>query len=399
MDDAVSMSSRVAAAALLPPLPAELAIVIPTLNERQNAPILVERLAAALVGIGWEAVFVDDDSADGTADVVRAIGQQRANIRVLQRIGRRGLSSACIEGILATSAPYVAVLDGDLQHDETLLPQMLATIKSRGLDIVIASRFAAGSGAAGLTEARFRLSGWANRLARLIVKAELSDPMSGFFVIERGAFMSALRGLSGQGFKILLDLFASAPRPLSFVELPFTFRARHFGESKLDTMVAWEYLMLLLDKLVGHVVPVRFLLFAMIGGLGVFTHLSILWLTTHLLGFAFTIGQAAATAGAMTGNFFLNNLFTYRDRRLRGRQLVSGLVSFYGVCGIGAAANVGIAAHLFGSNHSWWSSGLAGAAIGAVWNYAMSAVFTWRSGRLVTLSMRPSSLPSRGVSN
>jgi dolichol-phosphate mannosyltransferase len=366
---------------LSPLLPAELSVVVPTLNERDNVEILVARLEAALAGARWEAVFVDDDSDDGTADVVRRIAQQRPNIRVIQRLGRRGLASACIEGILATASPYIAVMDADLQHDESLLPQMLATIKSRRVDIVVASRFAAGGSAAGLKQSRRKLSSWANRLARLIVKAELSDPMSGFFLIERGAFTAAMRNLSGQGFKILLDLFASAPRPLTFVELPFAFRERRWGESKLDTLVAWEYLTLLLDKLVGHVVPVRFLLFTTIGGLGVFTHLLILWLTTHPLGLAFAVGQATATIGAMTGNFFLNNLFTYRDRRLRGWGVVKGLLSFYAVCGIGAVANVGIAAHLFGYNHSWWLAGLAGAAIGAVWNYAMSAIFTWRPER------------------
>jgi dolichol-phosphate mannosyltransferase len=362
-------------------LPAELAVVVPTLNERENVAVLVGRLEAALAGLRWEAVFVDDDSDDGTADAVRRIAQQRPNIRVIQRVGRRGLASACIEGILATAAPYVAVMDADLQHDEALLPQMLATIKRRHVDVVVASRFAAGASAAGLKQSRLRLSDWAGRLSRLIVKAELSDPMSGFFLIERGAFTAAMRNLSGQGFKILLDLFASAPRPLSFVELPFAFRERRWGESKLDTLVAWEYLMLLLDKLVGHVVPVRFLLFATIGGLGVFTHLLVLWLATHPLALAFAVGQTAATVGAMTGNFFLNNLFTYRDRRLRGWRAVSGLLSFYAVCGIGAVANVGIAAHLFGDHHSWWLSGLAGAATGAVWNYAMSAIFTWRPDR------------------
>jgi dolichol-phosphate mannosyltransferase len=361
-------------------LPAELAVVIPTLNERENVPLLVDRLDQALSGVRWEAIFVDDDSEDGTADAVRRIARRRANIRIVQRLGRRGLSSACIEGMLASAAPYIAVIDGDLQHDENLLPQMLAAIKQGRVDIVVASRFAAGGSTPGLTLARQRLSAWANRLARLIVRAELSDPMSGYFLIERGAFDAAMRNLSGQGFKILLDIFASSPRPLAFAELPYAFRPRRHGESKLDTLVAWEYGLLLLDKLVGHVVPVRFLLFSAIGGLGVFTLMFILWVTTHLLFFPFALGQATATVAGMTGNFFLNNLFTYRDRRLRGWRLLGGLLSFYAVCGIGAVANVGIAAHLFDTSHSWWLSGLAGAAIGAVWNYAMSAVFTWRSG-------------------
>jgi dolichol-phosphate mannosyltransferase len=340
------------------------------LNERENVAALVDRLEGALSGVRWEAVFVDDDSPDGTADLLRELGQQQSNIRCVQRLGRRGLSSACIEGILASSAPFIAVMDADMQHDEALLPKMLATIKERQLDVVVGTRYGANASVGDWQRSRVVISGLASRLARLVMKAELTDPLSGFFLIARGAFAETMRDLSGQGFKILLDIFASSPRPLAFAELPFHFRRRVNGESKLDTLVAWEYLTLLLDKLTGPIIPVRFLLFAMIGGFGVLTHLATLWLAVNPLGIDFAAGQASATMVAMTGNFLLNNLFTYRDRRL---------LSFYAVCGLGAAANVGIAAHLFDANHSWWLAGLAGAAIGAVWNYAMSSVFVWRS--------------------
>jgi dolichol-phosphate mannosyltransferase len=360
---------------------AELVIVIPTLNERDNVPLIVERLNRVLAGISWEAIFVDDDSPDRTADAVRALARRQANVRCLQRIGRRGLSSACIEGILASAAPYAAVMDGDLQHDEALLPAMLAKLKAERLDIVVASRHTGDGSVGDWRRSRVMISDLATRLGRLVVRADLSDPMSGFFVVRRDAFEASMRSLSGQGFKILLDLFASAPRPLVFAEMPFTFRQRLHGESKLDAMVAWEYLMLLLQKLVGPAVPVRFLLFAMIGGLGIGTHLLTLWFATHVLMLVFSLAQAAATLVAMTGNFLLNNLFTYRDRRLRGRRLWTGLVSFYAVCGAGAAANVGVASYLNGDHESWWLAGLAGAAVSVVWNYAMSAIFTWAPRR------------------
>jgi dolichol-phosphate mannosyltransferase len=357
--------------------PVELTVVIPTLNERDNVPLMVERLNGVLAGLGWEAIFVDDDSSDGTADAVREIARRHGNIRCLQRVGRRGLSSACIEGILASAAPYVAVMDGDLQHDETLLPEMLAKIKAEHLDVVVASRHVAEGSLGEWEQSRVRISDFATRLSRMVVKAELSDPMSGFFIIERSAFTGAMRRLSGQGFKILLDLFASTPRPFAFAELPLRFRQRLHGESKLDTLVAWEYLMLLLQKLIGPAVPVRFLLFALIGGLGVGVHLAALW-TVLMLGASFAVAQGAATVTAMTGNFLLNNLFTYRDRRLKGWRIFSGLASFYAVCGAGAAANVGVAAYIAGG-HSWWFAGLAGAAVSVVWNYAMSSIFTWSS--------------------
>ena len=379
MSDLTDCGGQTVLAPPAAPVPPELAVVIPTLNERENILALVERLEAALAGIRWEAVFVDDDSPDGTADLVREMGQRRSNIRCVQRLGRRGLSSACIEGILASSAPFIAVMDADMQHDEALLPKMLGTIKERELDIVVGTRYGANGSVGDWQRSRVAISSLASRLARLVVKAELTDPLSGFFVIARGAFAATMRNLSGQGFKILLDIFASSPRPLAFAELPFHFRRRVHGESKLDTLVAWEYLILLLDKLAGPMIPVRFLLFAMIGGLGVLTHLSALWLAVYPLGIGFAAAQTIATVVAMTGNFLLNNLFTYRDRRLHGRALLTGLLSFYAVCGLGAAANVGIASHLFVANHSWWLAGMGGAAIGAVWNYAMSSVFIWRS--------------------
>jgi dolichol-phosphate mannosyltransferase len=371
----------------------ELAVIIPTLNERDNVPIMVERLNRVLAGISWEAIFVDDDSPDGTADVVRALARRQSNIRCLQRLGRRGLSSACIDGILASAAPYAAVMDGDLQHDENLLPEMLAKLKADGLDIVVASRHIEEGSLGALEPSRVMISDFASRLGRLVVKAEMTDPMSGFFMVKREAFAEAMRALSGQGFKILLDLFASSPRPLAFAEVPLNFRQRLYGESKLDTMVAWEYLMLLLQKLVGPAVPVRFLLFSIIGGLGIGTHLLTLWFGTHVLFLAFALAQAAATVVAMTGNFLLNNLFTYRDRRLRGKRLWTGLLSFYAVCGAGAAANVGIASYLAGIHDSWWLAGLAGAAVSAVWNYAMSSIFTWSPRRPAAPEAAPQPVP------
>jgi dolichol-phosphate mannosyltransferase len=354
----------------------ELAVIVPTLNESANLPLLVERLHEVLRGIAWEVVFVDDDSRDGTASVARVIAQRDSRVRVLQRIGRRGLSSACIEGILATSAPIVAVMDADLQHDETLLPEMLQAVRGGDIDIAVASRYVDGGSVGEWETGRARISDFATRLSRLIVHSDIRDPMSGFFVVRRPAFEAAVRNLSGQGFKILLDLFASSPTSLRFREFPFRFRQRQFGESKLDAMVAWEYLMLIADKLVGHIVPVRFVLFALIGVLGVPVNLLVLRLA---LGIHISFGWSAAlaTLGAMVFNFFLNNQFTYRDRRLKGTQFLRGLITFCLGCSIGALANVGIARVVYGMHPSWWWAGLAGALIGAVWNYAIASTYTW----------------------
>jgi dolichol-phosphate mannosyltransferase len=354
----------------------ELCVIVPSFNERDNIAPLLRGLDQALAGIAWEVVFVDDDSPDGTAAAIRDIAQRDPRVRCLRRIGRRGLSTAVIEGMLASSAPYLAVIDADLQHDETLLPQMLAAVRRQGLDIVVASRYLDGGGFGDWSTRRAGISRFATRLARLVVPAELTDPMSGFFLITRPAFERVVRRLSGQGFKILLDLFASAATPYRYLELPYVFRPRLYGESKLDSLVVWEYLMLLLDKLIGGIVPVRFILFSGVGGLGIAVHLTTLFLTLGALPFA--ASQAAATVAAMTSNFFLNNIMTYRDSRLRGRRFVTGLLSFYAICSVGALANVGVASAIFQRHYTWWVSGLAGAAVGVVWNYGVSSIFTWR---------------------
>ena len=358
---------------------AELTIVVPTLNERDNLEPLLALIAAALEGVSWEVIFVDDDSSDGTADHARVLARQNVRVRCLQRIGRRGLSTACIEGVLASASPYVAVMDGDLQHDERLLPRMLDMLRREPVDLVVGSRYVAGGEIGeGLSSSRERVSGFATWLARFICKAEIADPMSGFFMFRREVFQGAVRNLSGQGFKIMLDLIASSPQPLRVLELPYKFRRRRYGESKLDVLVAWEYGMLLADKLIGHIVPVRFALFALIGGLGLFVHMAVLWSALTLIAPSFLAAQTTATIVAMTSNFFLNNLFTYRDQRLRGWRLVRGLLSFYLICSIGAVANVGIATYVFRADQTWWVAGIAGVIVGSVWNYAVSSVFTWK---------------------
>ncbi len=358
----------------------DLAVVVPTFNERANVATLVARLDRVLGDRRWEVIFVDDDSPDGTADVVRELGRADPRVRVIQRIGRRGLSSACVEGMCATAAPLVAVIDGDLQHDETLLPEMAAMLAADpALEVVVGSRFVAGGGTGEWDRDRLNKSAFATRLSRRVLKVDLSDPMSGYFMIRTATVRALVPQLSAIGFKILLDIMTASPRPLAFAELPYVFRPRTEGESKLDHVVAMEYLIALYYRRFGRVVPVRFAMFSAIGVLGVGMHMGVLAALYVLLAAPFLTAQIVATAAAMTGNFFLNNALTYRDRRLRGwRQLVDGWVSFCLVCAVGAVANVGVAAFLHDMRDgAWAASALAGVLVGAVWNYALSSRFTW----------------------
>ena len=357
----------------------EISIVVPTFSEAENIAELHARLSAVLGSESWELIFVDDDSPDGTADLARALSNQDQRVRCIQRIGRRGLSTAVVEGVLSSSAPYVAVMDADLQHDESILPAMLHELRSRNLDIVVGSRYVAGGGTGDWNESRKTISRIAGSMAKGLVPADLHDPMSGFFAVRSEALRDAARRLSGYGYKILLDLFVSAGRPLRFAEVPYTFKPRVHGQSKLDSLVAWEYLMLLVDKRIGHIIAPRLLFFLLVGGSGVALHYLIL--STLYLGFdvPFTVAQLAGTVLAMTSNFFLNNLFTYRDQRLRGMRLARGLLSFYAVCGLGALANIGIAAFAFSKNIEWALSAAAGIVVGTLWNYLATARFTWGS--------------------
>ena len=357
----------------------EIGVVIPTFNERANVATLVARLDVALAGHRWEAIFVDDDSPDGTADAAREIARIDPRVRVIQRIGRRGLSSACIEGMCASSAPVVAVIDGDLQHDEALLAPMLAALADPAIDVAIGSRFVAGGGTGAWDHDRVAKSAFATRLSRRVLKADLSDPMSGFFAIRSDVLRALVPVLSGIGFKILLDIMTASPRPLKFVELPYMFRLREAGESKLDHVVAMEYLIALYDRMFGKVIPVRFAMFSAIGALGAAVHLGVVWLVFRGLGLGFITATVVATLVAMTFNFFLNNTLTYRDRRLVGaKSLFDGWVSFCVVCSVGAAANVGMAAFLHEVRQGDWAlSALAGIAVAAVWNFALSSRFTW----------------------
>jgi len=356
--------------------------VVPTFNESANVAELTRRLGEALRGIAWELVYVDDDSPDHTAEAVRQLAQHDARVRVIQRIGRRGLSSACVEGVLATSAPYVAVMDADLQHDERLLPAMLQALRHGDLDIAIGSRYVDGGQIGEWDEQRASISRLATRVSHAVVPAALKDPMSGFFMIRREAFMARVHSLSALGFKILVDLFASGPQPLRFVELPYEFRARHAGQSKLDSHVAWDYGMLLIDKLIGRWIPARFVSFGLIGSAGVVVHMAVLTALFKPGLVSFQLGQAIAAAVAMVFNFFVNNLLTYRDQRLRGARLLRGLASFMLVCSVGAVANVGVAQFLFSRDQGWVPAALIGIVVAAVWNFATSSFYTWgrRSG-------------------
>jgi dolichol-phosphate mannosyltransferase len=375
MNDAARPASENPPQAAVAP---QLSVIVPTFNERDNVTTLYRRLATALADVAWEVIFVDDNSPDGTWDVVRTLARQDPRIRCIRRIGRRGLSGACIEGILASSALYVAVIDADLQHDETRLPVMLTILQNGEADLVVGSRYVEGGSADSFNKQRAGASALATAVARRVLRVEIADPMSGFFTIRSDRFEQLAPQLSTQGFKILLDIVATARGTLRAKEIPYTFASRLHGESKLDSMVALDFLGLVLAKLTHDAVSLRFLLFAMVGSLGLFVHLATLFVTLEIFDMPFPEAQACGALLAMTSNFILNNFLTYRDQRLKGFAILRGLLLFYLVCSVGLFANVGVAFSVYDQEPIWWLAGAAGALMGVVWNYAMSGLFVWR---------------------
>ena len=356
-----------------------LAIILPTLNESGNLAPLVERIESALGAEGWEVLIVDDDSKDGTADEGRALAQIDRRVRVIQRIGRRGLASAAIEGFCATAASFVAVMDADHQHDPALLPKMLAVLEAGEADIAVASRFAEGASTQNWANPeREKLSGFANAIARRLTGVELSDPMSGYFMLPTSTARALVPRLSGIGFKILLDLLATSNVPMRVREFPLDFAARREGTSKLDRAILFDFLAGLYDKTLGRVIPTRFALFGTVGAAGVLVHMAVLASLLFVFEEGFTLAQGIAVLSAMSFNFWLNNWLTYRDKRLVGwGETLRGWAGFCATCAVGGFANVAVATLLEGRGVYWALAALCGILIGSVWNYALSSRFVW----------------------
>ena len=341
---------------------------------------LIALLQKALGGIDYEIVFVDDDSPDGTASYSRQVAQTNPRVRSIHRLGRRGLASAAVEGMLASSAPYVAVIDGDMQHDERVLPRMLEILRNTDAELVVGTRNAEGGDMGNFAAHRVAISRLGQKLSALVSRTKLSDPMSGFFMLRRTVLDEVVYDLSMTGFKILLDIISSAHRPLRVAEVGYTFRNRKHGESKLDAVVAIEFIELLIGKLTRGWIPVSYFIFGLVGLAGVGLNAILL----HFLragGLTFEAGQAYAGAIVSCINYFLNNRFTFRLNRLRGSGLWIGFVLFVAVCAIGLAINVRFAVFLANAGLAHLFASSIGIIIGSVWNYWVTSVFVWRINR------------------
>jgi dolichol-phosphate mannosyltransferase len=379
LEDTISTSAPTRPRRPKAPPAFELTVVSPTFNEKANIRPLVAKLDAALRGVAWQVIFVDDNSPDGTAEEVKAVAQGDPRVQCLRRVGRRGLAGAVIEGALASSAPVIAVIDADLQHDETLLPAMLGLIQDDEADLVIASRYLDPEGLdTGLSATRKQGSRLATWMGRQVLRSEVSDPVSGFFMARRQVWETTAPKLSTEGFKILFDLLASMADPVRVAELPYRFRDRLAGESKLDRRVVIEYLSLILNKATGGAIPTRAVMFALVGSTGFLVNVAIAeMLVAARAPLAFWQIQLLAAFVAMTSNFVVNNAVTYFDRRKKGLALVTAYIRFCLLCSAGLFVNVAVGTFLEDRLDLPFASTVAGAAFGAVWNYVTTALAVW----------------------
>ena len=352
-----------------------ISVVVPTYNEAANVQMIYDGLAEALSDRSWELVVVDDDSPDGTADAVRALGRQHDNVRCVQRVQERGLCSAVHWGVQAAHGDVVVIMDGDLQHEPALIPKMIEALQA-GHDIVSGSRFLEGAAEKGLSERRRRLSDWGNRLTNRFLGTALSDPLTGFFATSRRLFLESIPQMQADGFKVFFDLVYHN-RNVTIRELPFAFQRRRHGQSKLDLYVLWLLACDIVSKLSRGMLPPRLISFVGVGLIGSIFHFAILYASMDL-GAVFWVAQAIATVVAMVFNFTINNVLTYSDDRLRGTAFYKGLLLYSLIASVGIVANVSTAqiAYLRLHGHTFIAAAT-GLVIDVIWRFVVSNRLIW----------------------
>ena len=356
-----------------------LSIIVPTYNERENILVLVDRINRVLPGIDFEIVIVDDNSPDKTWEEGERIHLLDPRVRVLRRVGRKGLSSAVIEGALSSQTQFIAVMDGDLQHDETILAAMLETAK-QGADLVIGSRYLKEAGVGDWEKKRTLLSQWGTKLTLKLIGHKVSDPLSGFFLMRKQLFSDCAEKLVGQGFKILLDVLSNfPPGTITIKEVPFVFRRRSYGESKLSPSTIKYFVEFLFIKTFGRYIPIRFVKFCLVGLGGAMVHFFLLYLFYRKFLFSYQLSLIIAIECAIISNYLYNNFWTFWEYRKIKAGLIGGLLRYNIATAFGGVANFIISSYLLEHGFFWVWASLYGAMVGVLWNYTLSKVITWQS--------------------
>jgi dolichol-phosphate mannosyltransferase len=354
-----------------------ISIIVPTYNERNNITPLIERIAHALSNYDYEVVFVDDNSVDGTAEAAGALSSKYP-VKVIVRQHERGLASAVVDGLKHVTGQIVGVIDADLQHPPEVMPDLLREIES-GADIVIASRYVKGGACQGWGLTRRIISKGAVFLAHLLLPPtrQVKDPMSGFFMFNRQVVAHA--NLKPTGYKILLELLMEGEFQ-NLAEVPYTFKTRSSGESKLNARQQIDYLKHIYSLMRRKGELLRFVKFCLVGLSGVLVNMGLLWLLTEFAGLFYLLSAAISIETSILSNFTLNDYFTFRDRRSPTlKSFLSRLVRFNLVSLAGLALNMGVLwllTEVFGVYYLL--SNLCGIVVATLWNYLVNTWWTWR---------------------
>ena len=358
-----------------------LSVVLPTFNERNNIISIINQLLELPIPYEIELIIVDDNSSDGTAKVVRDYSQKERRIRLINRFGRSGLSSALKEGCLCASGDQIIIMDSDGQHQVDTINKAINKLNSINTDIVIASRFLEESVQEGLTKRREKGSNIANKFARLSLSkkyAHLTDYMSGFIAFKRNNCINTIKKIDVNGFKFLYELLAISKGRLNVLEIPLKFKERKIGTSKLDSAIIWDFVISLLHTFTRRIIPRRAISFAIVGTTGVFVQMFCIYFIIWITNFEFQKVLPFGVIMAASSNYTINNLLTFRENKLKGLKFVGGLFKFLLVSSLPILANIGVTNLFFDkfSSNSFFSQ-LIGIIVVFIWNYAASSKFVW----------------------
>lgn len=360
----------------------DLSIVVPTYNESENIPLLLEKLDAALDNIDYEVIVVDDDSPDKTWEIAQNISNVDNRVKVIRRLDAKGLSGAVTAGMLESNGSAIAVMDADMQHDERILPDMYRLIANGECDICVGSREAQGGSYGDWSIERKLVSFFAKILANIALGPSVKDPMSGFFALSRNYFESTVGKVNPSGFKILLEFIARGESP-QIREVGYTFRKRIHGETKLTATVAIEYLLALIDLRFGWLIPNNFVKFAFVGVTGSLVNLSG-FAVAQSLGISMPFSVYIGVQLAILWTYFGNNIFTFSPIRYRGLKFFKGLLLYQIVGAYGLIVQYSVVDTIVSNwpavNSSLWSLYLAylvGVCFAAIGNYFLHTHYTW----------------------
>ena len=360
-----------------------ISFVLPTFNERNNIVFLIEEILKLTSQHEIEIIVVDDNSNDGTSEIVRNLAQLEKKIKLINRFNRFGLSSAIKEGCINATFDIIAIMDSDGQHEVKDVLNAIRKLIHKKFDVVFGSRFLKKSKIQGLSKKRQTGSILANKFARISLSRKyknLTDFMSGCIVLKRESCFLYLTKIDVNGFKFLFELLSLSKGNLNVSEVPLSFKSRTGGSSKFDIAIFWDFLISLIHTFLKRIVPRRAISFAFVGAVGVIVQLLSSYLLMIFIGFTFQLALPIAVTCAACSNFFINNWLTFRNKRLKNKELIFALFKFLLISSLPIIANVGLATSIYNLIlPSTLLSQLAGIVIVFIWNYAASSRFVWET--------------------